>query len=214
MTSIVMPQTPPAGARSLDAWVMVAPRRAFQFAAAHRHGSGLWLAVRRPLFVAVVLGSMVSMLASGLLTARIALSATTYWTFVPIAETLALLLVAGRRFGRGSLAAAIDTFFAGHGPWTLFIIAVTGVLTFVPAALWWTLLTGWLLVAMLVVMLWSAYIDFWFFRTVLSASRAAAIRDVLVQRLLTWTAVFLIFAVEAWTPGALFRELAEAFKEI
>jgi hypothetical protein len=67
---------------------------------------------------------------------------------------------------------------------------------------------------MLVVILWSAYIDFWFFRTMLSANRAAAIRDVLVQRLLTWTAVFLVFAVEAWTPGALVRELVEAFKEM
>jgi hypothetical protein len=63
-------------------------------------------------------------------------------------------------------------------------------------------------------MLWSAYIDFWFFRTVLRASRAGAVRDVVVNRLLTWTAVFLIFAVETWTPGALVRELTEAFKEM
>jgi hypothetical protein len=198
----------------VDAWAIVDPRRAFEYLATQPRAGGVWIAVRRPLLVAVALGSTMSMLASGVLTARIALSATTYWTFVPIAEALALLAVAGRRLERGSRSAAIDTFFAGHGPWTLFMIAVTGVLTFVSPALWWTLLTGALIVGMAVVMLWSAYIDFWFFRTVLRASRAGAVRDVIVNRLLTWTAVFLIFAVETWTPGALVRELTEAFKEM
>lgn len=193
---------------------MVAPRRAFEYLASQPHPGGVWIAVRRPLLVAVALGSMVSMLASGALTARIVLSATTYWTFVPIAEALALLVVAGRRLERGSRSAAIDTFFAGHGPWTLFMIAVTGVLTFVSPALWWTLLTGALIVGMAIVMLWSASIDFWFFRTALSASRAGAIRDVLVHRLLTWTAVFAVFAVETWTPGGIVRELVESFKEM
>jgi hypothetical protein len=133
---------------------------------------------------------------------------------VPIVETLALLVVAGRRLERPTRSAAIDTFFAGHAPWTLFMIATCATLTFVPAALWWPLLTGLFLVAMPLVMIWSACIDFWFFRSVLGASRAGAVRDVIVHRALTWTAVFAIFAVETWSPGAIAKELVEAFKEM
>ena len=45
-----------------------------------------------------------------------------------------------------------------------------------------------------------AYIDFQFFRIVLGASRAAAVRDVIVNRVVTWTIVFGIFAVPGSMP--------------
>jgi hypothetical protein len=50
---------------SLDAWVMSRPSRAFQYIASQPAGGGVWLAARRPLFVASVLGCVVSLGGSG-----------------------------------------------------------------------------------------------------------------------------------------------------
>jgi hypothetical protein len=72
--------------------------------------------------------------------------------------------------------------------------------------------TLWLLVTALVIA-WSACIDFYFFRWMCGASRAAAVRDVAVNRLLTWTAVFAIFT-GATTPVTIVREIEEALTEV
>jgi hypothetical protein len=64
------------------------------------------------------------------------------------------------------------------------------------------------------VIAWSACIDFWFFRTVLGASPAGAVRDVIVNRLVTWTIVIGIFAVPGSMPWSVVREVIEAVREL
>jgi hypothetical protein len=199
--------------RSLDAWVMSSPRQAFGYMASRPSTTGMWPAVRRPLLVAAVLGCGVSMLSAGSLTARIALSATVYWAFVPLAEVIALVVVTRRRLGHRSLGHTIDIFFAGHGPWTLLLIGLSAALTLSSPATRWQLLTGAALWATVLVVLWSAYIDFWFFRQVMGAGRRGAIRDVVVHRLMTWAAVIVIFAVPVVTPGAILEEVAGVVTE-
>lgn len=208
------PETDRPRLRSLDAWVMSSPTRAFRYVASQPVGHGIWLAARRPLFLAVVLGCVVSLLASGTLTARLVASASVYWACVPVIEVLALAAVIWRRRQRTSLPTAIDTFFAGHGPWTLCLIGIAATLASVPPLLGWKLLTTVCVGATALVIIWSACIDFCFFRQVFGASRGAAIRDAVVQRLITWTAVFAIFAVQAITPRSITQELAEALKEV
>jgi hypothetical protein len=192
---------------SLDARVMVSPSSTFRSIAndADRRvvDGRAWTACRRPLFVTLVLASIVSLLASGTLTLRLVASASIYWASIPIVETLALLVVVRRRVNRPSIPATIDLFFAGHAPWTLLLLAIASSLVFLPPDVGWTLLVRWWVWVMLAVIAWSAYIDFCFFRSIVGASRATAVRDVIVLRLLTWTAIVAIFAAPSMTSAGL-----------
>jgi len=123
-----------------DAWAIVRPRRAFRYIEAHPPDSGTWIALRRPLFLALVLGCGFTLLAAGVLTLRIAASATLYWSFVPLTEVLSLLIVT-HRLRRGSASQTIDTFFIGHGPSTLLLLALVGTLSILPGERWWNVLT-------------------------------------------------------------------------
>ena len=88
-----------------------------------------WIAVRRPLLVAFVLGCSVSLMTSGRVTLRLAGPATVYWSFVPLAGIAGLAAVSGRRLH----AETIDEFFHGYLPWMLLIIAFAALWAFVPA---------------------------------------------------------------------------------
>jgi hypothetical protein len=193
---------------------MCRPSRAFQFIASQPAGDGLWLAVRRPLFVAFVLGCGISLMTAGVLTLRLLISVTAYWTFVPAVEALALVGVLWRTPRAESWAATIDRFFVGHGTWTLFLLTLSASLTFLPPQTSWRLLTTVWLLVLAGVLAWSAYVDFCFFRWISRASPALATRRVLIHRLLTWTAIFVIFAVPNIGPFALAEELREVFVEI
>jgi len=191
--------------RSIDARLMLQPARTFKELADRRddpHRSGWWTTCRRPLFIALVLSCMVSLLASGALTLRFVPSAFVYWASIPFVEALALVVVLRRRRARLTLPVAIDLFFAGHGPWTALLIAIGATLSLLPPQAGWTLLLRlWVPIAIAVI-LWSAYIDFCFFRSVTGASRASATRTVALLRVLTWTAVIAIFAAPSMTLDA------------
>jgi len=73
-----------------------------------RPDSGTWIALRRPLFLALVRGCGFTVLAAGVLTLRIAVSAMLYWAFVPLTEALSLLIVT-QRLRRGSARAGRPT---------------------------------------------------------------------------------------------------------
>jgi hypothetical protein len=193
---------------------MMRPARAFRFLGDQPGEGGLRVACRRPVFVALVLGAMVSLIASSGLTIRIAGPAAVSWCFVPVAEALALAAVTWRRRKGVLLSVLLDRFFAGHAAWTLLLIVTAGTLAFVPPAMVWRLLTGVCLWTAALVVVWSAYVDLCFFRFVVGAGRAAAVRDVAVLRLLTWTVVFWIFAVPAGTPRAMAQEIAEVLAEV
>src|SRR5262245_35637092 len=194
---------PVATVWSLDARVLVRPASSFGSIGARAAGGRVWTACRRPLVLTVVLACIVSLLASGTLTLRLVLSASTYWVTTPLAETLALAIVLGRRRDRVGLPRAIDLFFAGHAPWTLLLLAIAASLAFLRPDVGWRLLIHvWPWFAILAIA-WSAYIDVCFFRAIVGANRATAVRDVVVLRLLTWTAVVAIFAWPSMTPDGL-----------
>jgi hypothetical protein len=193
---------------------MCQPDRAFQYIASRPAAGGVWLALRRPLFVAFMLGCGISLIATGVVTLRLVVPVTLYWAFVPAVEALALVAVLRHPRTGSSLASTIDRFFTGHGPWTLFLIAFAASLAFLPPQVAWKLMTTMWLGILVVVIAWSGYIDFCFFCRVSGAGRTTAIRHVLVHRLITWTVIFVIFAVPDPHPLALAEELREAFGEI
>jgi hypothetical protein len=137
-----------------------------------------------------------------------------YLACVPMVEALGLVALIGHRRRQVPLMRAIDVFFAGHAPWTLLLIAITGLLVSVPLAYSWMILTRTAMAGIALVAGWSAYIDFCFFRAMFGASRRAALRDLVVLRAITWVIVFAVLAAPEFTPSGLAREISEAVQEV
>jgi hypothetical protein len=192
---------------------MVRPSRTFAALAANPPAPGAWTLWRRPLLLTLLLGCFVSLVASGTLTVRLVVLPAVYWSFVALAQVLVLAAMRWRRTDHLPLSTAVDVFLTGLGPWMLLLLGLASALAFPTPAYGWGRFRVWAGVG-LAVIVWSAYIDFWFFRIVLGASRAGAVRDVIVNRLMTWTIVFGIFAVPGSMPWSVVREVIEAVREL
>lgn len=202
---------------SLDALVLVRPARTFRdLAAAELPGvtrSSFWIAARRPLFLTFALGCVISLLATSVATVRL-IGAALYWSYVPLIEILALALVLRGRGGPRGWAALIDTFFAGHGAWTLFILVAGAVFPVTSPMTWWFIIIGPAVVALFVVSAWSAYVDVCFFKYVCGSTPRRAVAQVALHRFIAWTLIFWIFAVPETTPLGVFQEIADAIREV
>ena len=69
---------------SVDGRVMIEPRSAFAALVRQRAG-GIWLAAKRPLLLAFLIGCTISLVTSQGLNLRLAVGATICWSFVPLA---------------------------------------------------------------------------------------------------------------------------------
>jgi hypothetical protein len=190
-----------------ELWVMLRPRAAYSELALDTAEPSRWMAIRRPLLLAFVCGCAVSLMTSGRVTLRLTVPAMLYFTFVPLIEIAALAVVRSRSI---SLARAIDLFFMGHAPWPLWLTGFAAAWAFLPAMQVFATLTRPLTwyAPVLLVLAWSAYIDFWFLRCVFERTPARALRDLTVQRLLTWAGVAVCFApTAAWQVTASFLHL-------
>ncbi|MBZ5724048.1 MAG: hypothetical protein LAP87_03550 [Acidobacteriia bacterium] len=189
-------------AHSPEAWVLLRPRAAWPRLAGFAAEGGRWLAWRRPLLFAFVLGCIVSLMTSGRVTLRLAGPATIYWTFVPLCEVASLAAVGARSRRKVPISRAIDLFFMGHGVWFLWLIGFAAVWAFCPAphAFAW-LSKPWVRYGpVFAAIAWSGYIDFWFFRSVFARTRAGAACALLAQRLICWSGALALFlAPSAWT---------------
>ena len=151
--------------------------------------SNAWLAIRRPLLVAVVFGCAVSLMTSGRLSFRLAAPATLYWTFVPLFEIAGLAAVWPWKRSKISFARAIDLFFGNNIPWLLWFTAFAAAWAFLPPArmfAWSGNPRPWYASA-LAVGLWCAWLDFRFFREIPGRTPARACRDLAVERFIAWT---------------------------
>lgn len=199
---------------SLDLRILLRPKTTLRGLAEAPLPSGFRIGCRRPLFLTVVLACLVSLAATSTLTARIALPSIPVWSYVAIVELLALYAVIYTRRDRLPLTRAIDLFFAGHAAWTLLLILIVALIASLPPVHWWTILIRVATTGMVAAIVWSAYIDFWFFRFVFGARPARAIGDVLIHRAVTWLAMFTIFAAPDISPTGFAREVTEAVAEI
>src|ERR1044071_2141992 len=104
-------------------WVMLRPDAAFSVLRKAPVEESRWLAIRRPLAIAVVLGCCFSLMTAGRLTLRLVIPATLYWSFVPLLQMVCVVF-SWRRSGTPlPLARTLDLFFAGGGPWLLWTLA-------------------------------------------------------------------------------------------
>jgi hypothetical protein len=191
---------------SPDVWVMLNPAAAYRLLVRESPGGGIWLVLKRPLLLAFVLGCTMSLITTASLTLRLVGPATIYWSFVPLVETGALAAVCWSERRIVSFPRAIDLFFTGHGPWTLWLIGLSAIWSFFPPVKAFSL-TGavWLYGASAIVILWSAYIDFCFFRFVVGRNRTRAGRDLLLHRSISWSLIIAIFGEPVIWPDMVGR---------
>jgi hypothetical protein len=114
------------------------------------------------------------------------------WAFLPLCELLAFAIV--YRLDRASAGAdslpfaqAVDRFFAGNAPWLWWWLAFMVAAMVLPVLRHGSLLPL-LLITSPVPMVLSAAFDLRFFRHVMSRTRGRAIVDVVIQRVVAWSA--------------------------
>jgi len=171
-----------------------------------------WIAAREPIRLAFVLGCVVSLMASGRVSARLVLDGALSFAFVPIVEVAAFAVVYRRGTRPMPFVQALDRFFATNAAW-LAILAGLAVIAVAQTpqqmAPWTAPPKLWLLAAIGAGgITWSALADLRFFHNAFGRSRREAIGDTLVFRAVAWplgTLYFFGFAawplLIAWTRG-------------
>jgi hypothetical protein len=139
-------------------------------------------ALRRPAIVAVVLGASVAMAATREAPPALLLSTTLSWSVVVAAQVLiALALIQRPARATVGVARALDLFFAGHAPWSLWMLAVVA---------WAPVPGGRPLLPVLVAALVPLALTFRtiaaHFHYVLGFDRRTAVRRTIAHQALTW----------------------------
>jgi hypothetical protein len=197
----------PAWAEFPAAWVMMQPSRAYEWLAALPNKEGEWAGVGKPVFVAFVLGCVVSLLATDRLTLRVVGPASVYACFVPLVEILALIAM-GWKNRKNSISGTIGLFFTGHGPWILWMLGFGAFWSLTsPTQFFAANGLRLLLYAAGIAALWSGYIDFCFFRQIRGESRGKAMRTLVMHRAISWTLGFAIFG-----GGSLWPEIVRVLR--
>ena len=188
-----------------EASVLVRPAATFRELAQERE-DGMWVLVRRPLLLVLVIGCVVALQAGGRLSVRLIADGILSFAFAPLFEIVSLAIIA--RFGRRPLpfARLSDLFFVGNAPWLLWMFAFAAIRCFqtrmqataLPTPLFWGLLGSIVPFA-----IWTACIDFHFFRQVLQRSRRRAAGDLILERAIAWSCGIAYFLGHAlWPPSA------------
>jgi hypothetical protein len=132
------------------------------------------------------------------ITLGLALSAIVTWSFAVVVQVVAAsALVASSRRRTVSVPAAVDLFFMGHGPWSLWLLTAAACAAWLPRPDHMDFIV---VVTAVVPIAWTAVIVFAFCREVLNEPpRPAAIRTLFHQSLIwTFTGVYIAMVVALW----------------
>jgi hypothetical protein len=157
-------------------------------------------ALRRPLLITIVLGVSTAISATGRVTPSLVLSTTLCWSFVVVLQAvIAMALIAAparRTVGRRR---ALDLFFAGHAPWSLWMLAAAA---WAPSPIGLPLTP--VLVAAGVPILMTPRIVKAFFQEVLEMDPRHALARAAAQQAISWGAFVALFGtVVAFAPRIL-----------
>ena len=181
--------------RPAELRLVLAPRATYAvLARLPAHGS-VWLAIRRPLLVAAVLGASMAISATGGVTPSLLVSTTICWSLVvllQVAIALAVIIGSPRTIG---LPRALDLYFASHAPWSMWLLVMAA---WGPSPLGrslWPVLAAAVLPITLTPIMVAA-----FFREVLGMNRRRAMARAVVQQAITWSLFVGLFgaAVQLW----------------
>jgi hypothetical protein len=179
--------------------VLVSPARAYREYVRRAAPAGFAAALGRPLLVALVQGVAISMAATQSVAAPLVASVTAYWSISVLVQLLAALVLIRPAVARGSLPVtrALDLFFLGHAPWSLWLLLSAGVMAFAPSVWWlrWIALAG-----MIVPVVLTARIVAAFGEVVLGYTRRDSIRRTIVHQGLTvgLFVVYIATGIQLW----------------
>jgi hypothetical protein len=144
----------------------------------------------RPAFLALLIGSCVALSASSRFTLRLLVSTTVLWSFAPLLQLLAAVVVI-RLLGdkRVSLPAGLDLYFLGIGPWSLWLLAVAGLYSFFPAErtiTWGSDLGISVVTTGAIPLAWSALVTYGFLRGALGLDLPRALLGFALHGMLVW----------------------------
>ena len=152
--------------RAVD--VMLSPRQEYsQRMAASAAGS--WAqALAGPALLALLLGVTTSIAATGRVVISLVVSQTLCWSFVPLLQVATgSALIASAPGRRVTFPKALELFFAGHGPWSLWLAAIAGLQML-------TARQNVVLASAVAPSVWTAWIVYGFAREVLGLTPAQA----------------------------------------
>jgi hypothetical protein len=178
--------------------IMRAPGRAYSRIAAERYNITGVAACYRPVVVAVTIGTATTISSTSHVSIGLVASVTACWAFLVaiqvIAGWVAMPSASRRELGP---ARALDRLFAGHAPWSLWLLAAAGWSLAIPTS---HRDTRWLMASMCVPLVWNAAIVFAFFRNALGLPHDAAVRRTIAHQALTVGSGLAIFgsAVAIW----------------
>jgi hypothetical protein len=182
---------------SQDLHVMARPARTYATELGVRQ-AGLWVAVRRPALVALVLGAATAVSSTGHLTIRLLIGGIVCWSFVPLLQmAIAAAIMRSAASQSIALPRRLDLWFMGHAPWSLWIIAAMSTMGAAPMAAH----VEWAIMASAVVpIVWTSIIGAAFCRVVLGDSAAVALARTALQQAVTWTIalLYIAWAVALW----------------
>jgi hypothetical protein len=149
---------------------------------------GTWLrALERLAFVAILIGTAVTLSSARRLPPGLVLMGIVCWSFVPITQWLIGLVVIGRATGRPlSVPRCLELLFAGHLPWSLWMLVFIGLDTFTPVPIPLVIQV----LSLLVPAVWTTIILSAFCRIVLGCTPARAHLLIVAHQAMTWTAFF------------------------
>jgi hypothetical protein len=191
--------TATSSVRPRDLYVALMPARAYQELVAVETEATMASALARPALFAVLVGVSVAIAATGQVSPVLLVSTTISWSWVVAVQLIFALLMtqALPRDGHVSAARALELWFAGHVPWTLWVLMLGPLLRALPETSAETLI-----VSALVPMAWTAAIAAAFGRVVLRQSDGlASLRAALHQLVL----LGVILSFVAWSAGGWFR---------
>jgi len=176
-----------------DLRVMLAPMASYRRLVAEGPPAGRWAWLRRPALVALVVGALLALGNAGQLLPTLLLGSAISWSWVPALQLLiAAPLMAVARQRKVPLAAAVDLFFMGHLPWSLWMMALAAMLLArFPQGLNGAFSFRALGATALVPALWTWVITFAFCRTVLALPRWLCVAWVLGYQALLWSCTHL-----------------------
>lgn len=159
---------------------------------------GSWRrALERPALVAVIVGTAVTMSSAGRVPLGLVVMGIVCWSFVPLIQWVIGMLVISRATGRPvSMPRCLELLFLSHLPWSLWIIARTGVSAFTPFFIGRAVEVA----SLAVPGIWTTVIVFAFCRAVLGCADTRAHVLTVTHQMLTWATVFVyaFFATGVW----------------
>jgi hypothetical protein len=178
---------------SAEIALIVAPERTYAALVARQTQIGVVGALRRPLLVAVVLGTSLSLSATGHVTPALVFSTTLLLGVLVVGQVLiALVTTSGMPVQTIGRARAFDLFFASHAPWSLWLLAsARGLPSPSPTLPWLAAIAPIVLTPRII----AAY-----FREVHGLDRRQAALRTVGHQVLTWAAFLALFgaAVAIW----------------